>query len=182
MPYSMQSAFLDFHLENESMKYHLHHPTRKHDNNLQNRNQFLKVCVEIQSIFFNSADGNTPNLHLFFSPCISKIHLKFPSSPTATAWLFFFLQFLHFLMQRYNRAALRGCESLPKLCVGGLFFCQNFTAQQHSTFITFFFVWCKCKIPQLLESLKIWSCYCKECKIWKKPFQVCMCSFGYCMF
>lgn len=118
----------------------------------------------------------------FFSPCISKIHLKFPSSPTATAWLFFFLQFLHFLMQRYNRAALRGCESLPKPCVGGLFFCQNFTAQQHSTFITFFFVWCKCKIPQLLESLKIWSCYCKECKIWKKPFQVCMCSFGYCMF
>lgn len=116
--YSMQSAFFDFHLENESMKYHLHYPTRKHDNNLQNRNQFLKVCVEIQSIFFNSADGNTPNLHFFFLHL--KSSLKIPLSSHSYC-LTFSLQFLHFLMQRYNRAALRGCESLPKPCVGGPF-------------------------------------------------------------
>lgn len=71
-PYNMQSAFHDSHLENESMKYHLHYPTRKRDNNLPNRNQFLKVCVEIQFIFFNAADGNTPNLHFIFSP----LHFK----------------------------------------------------------------------------------------------------------
>lgn len=50
--------------------------------------------------------------------CILKIHFKFPS-PSHSACLT--PPLLHFLMQRNNGAALRGCESLPKLCVGGPF-------------------------------------------------------------
>lgn len=131
-PRSMQSAFLDFHLENESVKYRSRYPTRKRDNNLPNRNQFLKVCVEIQFISFHAADGNTPHLHFIFSHCISKkIHLKkFPSSSHGDRLTFFSSRFLHFLMHGYNRAALRGCESLPEPRVGGLFF--FFLSELHS--------------------------------------------------
>lgn len=116
VPQSMQSAFHDFH-QHETMKYHLHYPTWERDNNLPNRNHFLKVCVEIQFIFFNTDDRNTPHLHFrfFFHP------LCFRSSLSHSGWLTFFLPFLHFLMHTYNRAALKGCESLPKSCVGGPF-------------------------------------------------------------
>lgn len=125
-PYNMQSAFHDSHLENESMKYHLHYPTRKRDNNLPNRNQFLKVCVEIQFIFFNAADGNTPNLHfIFFPSAFQKFTLDSLLFPSRSDRLTYFLQFLHFLMHKYNRAALRLCESFPKLCVGGPVFVRT---------------------------------------------------------
>lgn len=59
--------------------------------------------------------------------CILKKRRKFKNSLQIPfpfpQWLpdIFLLQFRHFLMQRYTRAALRGCESLPKPCSEGPF-------------------------------------------------------------
>lgn len=57
---------------------------------------------------------------LFFFPLHFKNSFQIPFL-SHSGCLTFFLQLLHVLMHRYNRAALRGCESLPKPCVGGPF-------------------------------------------------------------
>lgn len=100
----------------------------------------------------------------------NSLQLRFPPHSDC---LTFFLPFLHFIMHTCNRAALKGCESLPKSCVGGPFLSELHS--QAAFNINHFFLRCKCKIPRLLQTLKICSCFCKECKIWKKAFHVCMC-------
>lgn len=147
------SAFLDFHLPSPLLS----------DNKSLNRNQLLKVHKEIQFIFFN-----TPHLHFcFFLHCVWKIHFSFSSHD---AWLTFVSPLLHFLMHTYNRES----EISPKPCVGGPS-PSELHSQAAFNINRLFSLWSKCKTPRLLGTLKTYSCFCKECKIWKKAFQVCMC-------
>lgn len=171
----MQSAFLDFHLENESVKYRLHSPTRKHDNNLPNRNQLSKVCGNL--IYFSPTRlMQTHLIYILLSSCISKIHLWFPTRPTVNAWCFAcsFLASQCKDIMVLHWAGVKACQS----CASEAFF-FFFLPELHSStpfnIHHFFPLWCKCKILQCLQTLKMWSCFCKECKIWTKLFQVCTC-------
>lgn len=115
----------------------------------------VTIMARISIYFLHHGCTETFSFHLKPSPtpllpalpqanhqaaCILKIHFKFPSPshglcPTPPLCLSSLS--VHFLMQRNNGAALRGGESLPKLCVGGLFLVKTSqpSSIQHSFFL-----------------------------------------------
>lgn len=104
----------------------------------QIQNQFLGF-----NLFFSTRLMEHPHPHptkfafSFFLPAFQKFTFIPHPLPTVTAW-HYFLQFLHFSMQRYNRATSRGCESFPKSCVGGSFLSELHSQEsiQHSYFFS----------------------------------------------
>lgn len=138
----------------------------------QIQNQFL----EFNLFFFQQGWWNPPPPSP--SPPSPKFAFSFFSSPHFKNSLSFPIPFLHWLLDIISstsytsqckdiigphREGVRSFQSRASEALS----CQSFTAKKHSTFI-FFPLWCKRKIPQLLETLKIWTCLGKECQIWKK--------------
>lgn len=119
---SMQSAFFDFHLEMKvwNITYTIWHKST------------ITTCqIEISSwksvwkfnLFSSTLLMEIHLICILFSSLCFKNSLKIPFPSHSDC-----LQLLPFLMHRNNKAALRGCENLPKPCVG-----DPFLSELHST-------------------------------------------------
>lgn len=155
-------------LKRGSVKYHLQYLTPKQANNLANKNHLLEF-----NLFSSTWLMETPLICILFNPppmlAFWKFTLNSPHLPTAPP------SPPHFLMQRNNGAALRGCESLPKLCVGGLHSQAAFNIHSFFSDVS----------ARYLGSLRLWRsdlATAKNVKYGgkKKAFQVCISQFGPC--